>query len=85
MASPNRRRTKPKNNSKRDSTAKELWVKFTQDAIAHIKPEEEGSPIACAEVASEYADAMLEEFEWRFENGAVPQHREDEDEEDEDD
>jgi len=53
---------------------KELWVDWTHDAMANYPmPEEVGGPEdfanEMADVACNYADEMLEEYERRFEKG----------------
>lgn len=53
---------------------KELWVAWTHDAVANfVLPDEVDDPedlaAEMADIACNYADEMLEEFDRRFERG----------------
>lgn len=59
---------------------KELWVDWTHDAMANfVMPESVDDPeelaSEMADVACNYADEMLEEYERRFEKGGSSRNR----------
>jgi len=62
----------------KDEKTKDMWVGWTRDALAvYEEPDDEDVDVVddMAAFASEYADAMLEEFAHRFESGTARKRR----------
>jgi hypothetical protein len=81
-----RKRSKPKT-SKGSGSAdiKSVWCGFARDAAAIVpRPTEADELQDSLDLVLQYADDMLEEYEWRFANGPQPERQEDADDEDED-
>lgn len=61
----------------KDEKTKELWVGWTHDAISVYEEPDDVEDVVddMAAFASDYADAMLEEFEHRFANASARKRR----------
>ena len=74
----------------KDDEKKELWVDWTHDALGvYAKPDDIDDPDELiddmADFASEYADAMLEEYDGRFSGGSGRRRRKKKPDDDDDD
>lgn len=73
--------------SKSDEKAKELWVRFAQAAVANYpmtgKKDARELGEDMADIACEFADNMLEELEYRFDGGPLPERHQEEEEDEE--
>lgn len=74
----------------KDEKKKELWVGWTHDAMLRYTvpddvKDDEDLINSMADVATEYADAMLEEYENRFEGGDKRRRKKAEPDDDDDD